>query len=544
MVPVRVAVLQPWFTDDATKTRLQTTECVSLGYLTAALRAEGIPTDPLDAHLRMLSNSACVDHIARNGYGVVGISCSAQRAFATAADLARRLRERLPRVHVTLGGQFVSQMHELIARTEPAFHSIVRGEGERTFPALVRRVEAGGSLAGLPGVTFRDGDEIVVNPPADRITDLDTLPFPDRSYLEQVLPEVLAGVRWVAMIGSRGCIYKCTFCSVDRPRAARSPENIVAEMCEIHDRWGARKFMFNDDLLIGASAEMQIWAGELADRITEELPGMEVWAMTRADAVTPDLFARLARAGFRNAFVGVESGADAVLKRFRKGTRAAMNDRAIRTLESVGITPEMGFIMLEPRMSWGDLGENLAFLHRVGCFSRHNLTNRLNVYHGAPMYERGVENGEIRPSDDVTERYLYAFDDPLVGRFSDASDALQRHGFAAKMEVWASVNASKELRMDFAASLGSASRELPEIVDLVGIATRVERQEADAWLVVLEELYERLGNGDSVELVLEVMPELTDALLEPVRVAAEALRRRVDELRRRAGESAPSVLPA
>jgi hypothetical protein len=527
-----VAVLQPWFTDDATKTRLQFSECLSLGYLVAALRAEGIPADPLDAHLLGITNEVCVERVARGGYGVVGISCSAQRAFPAAAELARLLRERLPDVHVTLGGQFVSQMHELIARTEPAFHSIVRGEGERTFPALVRRVAGGESLAGLPGVTFRDGDEIVVNPPAARITDLDAVPFPDRSYLAHVLPEALAGVRWVSMIGSRGCIYQCTFCSVDRPRAARSPANIVTELQAIHERWGVRKFMFNDDLLIGATPEMQTWAAELADRIGDELPGLQLWAMTRADAVRPELFTRLARAGFRNVFVGVESGADAVLRRFRKGTRASMNDRAIRTLEELGITPQIGFIMLEPRMSWGDLGENLAFLRRAGCFTRHNLTNRLNVYHGAPMYERGVDRGEIVPSDVVTERFLYVFDDPLVARFSDASAALQHHGFAVKMHAWTAVNASKELRIDLAREQGPESKDWPAVVELTAAAEGLERREADAWLVVLEELYGLLDRGDDADPVLEAMRGRVDELLEPVRLAADGLLQRVDALRR------------
>src|SRR5204863_7193331 len=139
-----------------------------------------------------------------------------------------------------------------------------------------------------------------------RIDDLDAIPFPDRSYLTHILPEALAGVRWVSMIGSRGCIYHCTFCSVDRPRAARSPVHIVAELRQIRERWGIWKFMFNDDLLIGATPEMQAWSAELGERIADELPGLQLWAMTRADAVRPELFTGLVRAGFRHVFVGVE----------------------------------------------------------------------------------------------------------------------------------------------------------------------------------------------------------------------------------------------
>jgi hypothetical protein len=238
-------------------------------------------------------------------------------------------------------------------------------------------------------------------------------------------------------------------------------------------------------------------------------------------------------------FVGVESGADAVLRRFRKGTRASTNDRAIRTLRDLGVTLQLGFIMLEPRMSWRDLGENLAFLRRAGCFTRHNLTNRLNVYHGAPMYERGVARGDIRPSDVVTERFLYEFDDPLVARFSEAIAALQRHGFAEKMRVSEVVDASKELRIDLARERGPESRGWPDVVDLIAAAEALERQEADAWLTILEELYALLDaaagapseDGVPADGLPASVVGRVDALLAEVRTGADELHRRVLELR-------------
>jgi hypothetical protein len=275
----------------------------------------------------------------------------------------------------------------------------------------------------------------------------------------------------------------------------------------------------------------------LGERIADELPGLELWAMTRADAVRPELFGGLVRAGFRNVFVGVESGADAVLRRFRKGTRASMNDRAITTLKDLGVTPQLGFIMLEPKMSWTDLGENLAFLRRAGCFTRHNLTNRLNVYHGAPMYEAGVVRGDIRPSDEVTERFLYEFEDPLVGRFSEVSAALQRHGFVAKMDVWEAVNASKELRIDLARERDPACRDWPDVADLVAATEALERQEADAWLTLLEELHGALAASADGPL-----PARVDAVLEPVRAAAARLVQRVAHLRAAHGVVGPPAL--
>jgi hypothetical protein len=241
-------------------------------------------------------------------------------------------------------------------------------------------------------------------------------------------------------------------------------------------------------------------------------------------------------------FVGVESGADAVLRRFRKGTRASMNDRAIRTLFDLGVTPEIGFIMLEPKMSWGDLAENLAFLRRADCFTRHNLTNRLNVYHGAPMYEAGVASGDIVPSDDISDRFPYQFEDPLVARFSEESVALQHHGFAVKMHVWEAVNASKELRIDLARTRGPASREWRDVVDLIAAADALERQEAHAWLAILEELYTLLSAAPLDAPLPSPLDARVDALLAPVWAAADELHRRVRDLRQSHGVVGPATL--
>jgi hypothetical protein len=54
--PIRVLIVQPWFSNDPTKTRLQSAECLALGYLTSVLRRAGIEVDTLDAHLLGLTN--------------------------------------------------------------------------------------------------------------------------------------------------------------------------------------------------------------------------------------------------------------------------------------------------------------------------------------------------------------------------------------------------------------------------------------------------------------------------------------------------------
>ena len=529
---MRVLVTQPLFAQDVTKTKLQPSEALSLGYLIASLRAAGIEAEPLDAHMLGIPNEECADLVDRRGCSLVGISCSAQRALPETAHMARTLKARRPDLHITVGGQFASHAHEQLLAAEPAFDSVVRGEGEHTFPVLIERVARGAGLHGLPGVSFRDDGRVVVNPPARRIEDLDAIPFPDRSYIESILDEALAGVRYVSMMGTRGCIYKCTFCSVDRPRAVRTPANIVAELRDIHERWGVWKFMFNDDLLVGGTPAMQTWAEELADRIVAEVPGLELWGMTRADAVRPQLFSKLRDAGFTAIFVGVESASDDVLRRFRKGTRARTNERAIQVLKEVGIRPELGFIMLEPHMTWGDVRKNLDFLERADCFTRHNLTNRLNIYHGAPLYHAAVEARDVDPSDDLTERYPYDFDDPLVKVYSDALNALKRATFDAKHGISQASVRLKETQVDLCRQHGPQTREWPRVAALKDTARRLERLEARRWLDICKELCRRIEGGDDASALVEEMPPYAAGVLADVVTGAARLERQIEEVAR------------
>jgi anaerobic magnesium-protoporphyrin IX monomethyl ester cyclase len=537
--PARVLIVQPQFSADASKTRLQVAECLALGYLASALRQAEIAVDTLDAHLLGLTTAACVDVVERGHYSIVGISCSAQRAYPEATELARGIKQRLPGVHVVGGGQFLSHVHARVAASEPALDCFVRGEGEHTFVALIRRLAHGQDLNGLPGVTYRHDGAVVANGPAPRLTDLDRLPFPDRSYLPHVLDEVRAGVRYVALLATRGCIYKCTFCSVDRPRAARSPANVVAEMREIQQRWGVDRFRFNDDLLVGATPEMQAWGEELADRIAAELPGLELWGMTRADAVTPRLAGKLRRAGFRSIFVGVESASDGVLARFKKGTTARMNTRAIEVLKAAGITPELGFIMLEPRMTWDDLSSNLGFLKRVGCFTRHNLTNRLNVYHGSPLYgeTRPVgDGGDETAAEDLTERYLYDFQDPKVKAFSEVARVRQRQGFAVKCDVADAIARTREVRSDLCRALGPETRTWPAVRALVEHGGRLERHEANEWLALFEDLYDRIDRDEAENVAREESRQRAATMLR-------VLAREVDELNQHIDRVAQATHP-
>ena len=117
---------------------------------------------------------------------------------------------------------------------------VFKGESEYSFLELVNTLEAGEEPGVIPGIHFRRGDELIISPESPMIPDLDALPFPahdlfkiDRYTNLQPLTDGLdVHARSFTILTSRGCPYKCTFCSkpvTGDTWRARSVESVVQE---------------------------------------------------------------------------------------------------------------------------------------------------------------------------------------------------------------------------------------------------------------------------------------------------------------------------
>ena len=138
----------------------------------------------------------------------------------TAARIIRLIRSIRPSVRIAVGGYDPSLATDAWAEPGSGVDFIVRGEGELTFRALVRALDAagangtvpGGTLAAIAGLSWRDADGFVHNP--DRhVSDLEAIAPPDRGA--RVLEGYTFLGRQVDVIEtSRGCTFDCSFCSI------------------------------------------------------------------------------------------------------------------------------------------------------------------------------------------------------------------------------------------------------------------------------------------------------------------------------------------
>ncbi|MFD7663529.1 B12-binding domain-containing radical SAM protein [Streptomyces sp. NPDC059788] len=285
-------------------------------------------------------------------------------------------------------------------------HALVIGEGETRTAALLgdarRRTE-------LPGVLWRDRllntTAAGIAPPGTTgrhlAPDIDALPFVDRRYLPQDPYTAVDGRIEANIVGSRGCPYDCGFCGAavsanpDVKIRTRRPDNIIAELEDLHARYGVTAFRFVDDLFLGAARIIRpamdaFSAHRIGERYVWDATG-RINVLDRADDALLDT---LARNGLREVALGIESGSDRILAAMDKRITAAMTERVARRLMERGIQVKGYFILGYPGEQPDDLAATEAHIRALWDLSDHLPgTFRASVfefrpYPGTPVWQQ------------------------------------------------------------------------------------------------------------------------------------------------------------
>jgi anaerobic magnesium-protoporphyrin IX monomethyl ester cyclase len=289
---------------------------------------------------------------------IIGLSAVTEN-FPLAATTAQHLHARSP-APLLLGGVHISL---LPGSLPPVFTAGVVGEGERTLLALLRHFSRAGSLipealAEIPGLVLPEEDGTVFCTQARRHHEaIDRIPFPRRSAAD-----------WNGMlhlITSRGCPYRCVFCSTSvlwGHCRLHSAERVVEELTWNRDAIAPDHVKFFDDLFIASPGRIAAIAEGVARRGLS-FPG-GYGAFARTDLLDEEMVGLLADMGFTVLSLGIESGSPAMLERMGKGTTVATHQRALDLCHRFGIRTCCSFVVGIPGESEADLAATLAFIDK------------------------------------------------------------------------------------------------------------------------------------------------------------------------------------
>jgi anaerobic magnesium-protoporphyrin IX monomethyl ester cyclase len=297
------------------------------------------------------------------GPRVVALSamCDALPVLVAACRQAKKLD---PEKVIVLGGPGATPVAGALLARHDAIDIIVLGEGEQTVRELFPMLRKGfvpEELYGVKGIAFRSGGRVVVTEPRSPLKDLDQVPFPayhlvnTRAYDRVGIPT------------SRGCPYRCTFCSTaplwGRDVRFRSPERIVDEL-ELLSRKGmlaGNRFVYTDDLFTVSPTRVDAVCRLMMQRELELSWG----CMARVNDVRRGLLEKMRGAGCVGLALGVESGSDRILQRIGKGFRAAQVSMAIVEAGAVLDRIRLFFLWGFPFETMVDLLQTCVLMDRV-----------------------------------------------------------------------------------------------------------------------------------------------------------------------------------
>ncbi len=384
---------------------------------------------------------------------VVGLSAMTWQ-YATCEKLIKLIRELLPGVKIVLGGYHATLMYSEIGDSENGrlIDFLIRGEGEETFRRLIRALEGKEPVEDIPSVSYQTDGGFVHNPKGE-LLDLTTLKLPIRDKRRLTWGYHIMNRNSEIIETSRGCLRNCNFCSIRHMygRAFRPfpNERILADIDYIYYKRRVRWIFVSDDNFVMAPERVM----ELCEAIIAR-KYRKLVLIVQADCVTmarnEEMVRKMARAGFKSIFLGMENASKKNLKAAGKGDILDASRKAIDLCHKYGIMVVGGMIFGFPDDGEQEIIENYKFLKSTGADTAYCqiltpypktgirrylldeglVTNRYDY----TRYNGMWANVRTRQMDSDTLQYLFWYHQQKVMGWWEPSDIIRKQS-----RLWTSI---------------------------------------------------------------------------------------------------------
>jgi anaerobic magnesium-protoporphyrin IX monomethyl ester cyclase len=295
----------------------------------------------------------------------VSVHCTLEHGMAIA--IVKGAKRRFPSLPVIVGGYHTTFC--VAPFLDAGADYILQGEGEDRLPMLLRSIELGEPFT-LDGI-YGNGVAVERTP---RVCPIENLPFgfydplPLEAYwkLHYAHGPVRTG-RYITMFTSRGCPYACAFCQTPKMWGghwmAKSPERVVDEMDQYHDRYGVSDFHIQDENFALSKSRTRKFAEELLARnrsYTYCFP-----SGIKAETVDEEEIDLLYRSGCRYFALSPESGSQAVLKLMNKPVDLEHLKNVVRWCHRTGIRVNCNFVLGFPGETRADRKLTYRYIRKL-----------------------------------------------------------------------------------------------------------------------------------------------------------------------------------
>jgi len=362
-----------------------------------------------------LTNEQILKEIEKFEPQVVGVTCLFSATFPVMSKLVNKIKQQFPEIITATGGTHPSFLPEDSFRRTPGLDFICRHEAEQSFPQLLRAIEAGKGIQEIDGLAWRDNGSIRVNPKTRWIENLDSLPFPARDllpiekYFEINIPFMFfsKSPRNISFNSSRGCPFKCRFCSSchhwGKRIRFRSVESVLAEMEELVKRWGVEEIKFEDDnLMANPRRAKAIFRGMIEHKLNLH------WNMPNGVLVKSledeELLTLMKESGCYEVILAFESGDQEVMdKIIKKPLDLSKGRQIVEKVRTHGIDAHAFFIIGFPGETRKQIYNTLNYAKALPLDKAYFFM--FNPLPGTEMYKEVISQGLFKQEDLYHENY-------------------------------------------------------------------------------------------------------------------------------------------
>ena len=394
---------------------------LGLAQLAACLEHHKISVQILDANALKIGWEGMSSAIAEANPNLIGVTVYTPYVaeVARAVELARIAA---PGATIVLGGPHVTFTASETLRTIPQVDVVVRGEGDQVLVDLAQAVAEGDNLVRVPGITYRSNGKTVETPLPPPM-DVTALPLPAFHLLPMDRYQFPAlGGAFATVLASRGCPFRCTFCSEWpfwrngwRPY---DPDAVVEQLNILVNRFGRHNIWFGDDCFnVDRDHVAAICEGILQRGID-----VDWFYQGRADMLVKykELVPLMRRAGNRLVQLGIEASTDDQRDELNKQLGTETVKEAVSLLRQEDIVCQGMIIVGVPSDSPRTFEHKVAFVKRLGV--DQPVFTMYTPFPGTQAYEEAIENGLLElPAD--------------FGRY-DMANALMATQFMTRKQVW------------------------------------------------------------------------------------------------------------
>ncbi|MBF8275573.1 MAG: Radical domain protein [Candidatus Brocadiaceae bacterium] len=349
-----------------------------------------------------------VELIKVNRPSIVGISVKL-RTFNQLLQFYGLMQKTIPENQfplIVIGNTIPNHQGETILERHLPDVIIGIGEGEIALHNLYLHVNGKLSLQDVRNIVYKKDGNIHVNR-MDWLNRSD-IALPDRANSLQFYRS--GGLVFIK--GSRGCSYGgCTICSSNellgskiKTKKWRQRDNrlIISDLINL-EKLGIKQITFSDEDFFGMGLNGLDRINCLAEEIIENKIKMNFKIISRINSIFNDkdsveirrkkekTLACLKNAGLVKVALGLESGVETQLKRFGKDFHLVNFKGAFALLNKLSITLELGFILVDPLMSFEELKQNVLFLENEDIIELVSAVfKELRIEAGHPFVNLGI----------------------------------------------------------------------------------------------------------------------------------------------------------